>query len=426
MVTEEVLLSKTKKLIEAKLGWGDSRDWTNQDFLALSKKIQDEIQVPVSHVTLKRIWGKVRYDSLPNTFTLSTLVQFIGYENWRDFRAKNGAGAANGSTDSAANIEVTSSSSGRTGSFKPILILTGIIVGLGSFTWFIAGNEKLINFNDYSFDVRKTLSRGVPNSVIFNYEATHAPTDSVIIQQSWDTKRRTKVSKDRSTRTLIYYLPGYFEAKLVVADKIVKEQGILIESDGWLAAIDASPMPVYFRKEDVMVNGRMELSLDKIQSQNIRLTPQAPVVNYINVQDFGAIYSDNFVFETLLRNDYKEGSSVCQKTNIYLLCEGTAIGIPLCTMGCVSDMLFFFTGFSASGKQFDLSAFGVDFNNFINVKIESSNGKAKVFLNGKLSYAVDHEIVKSKIIGIDYVFQGTGSVDYVKLSNQKVTFEDTF
>ncbi len=423
MVTEEALLSKTKKLIETKLGWGDSRDWTNQDFLALSKKIQEEIEVPVSHVTLKRIWGKVRYDSLPNTFTLSTLVQFIGYENWRDFKVKNGSGTAN---VSIGQTEVTTSSFIRPKSFKPILILAGFIIVLGCSIWFIAGKEKQINFDDYSFSAKKTLTKGVPNSVIFDYEATQSPTDSVIIQQSWDVKRSTKVSKDLRQRTLIYYLPGYFEAKLVVADKIVKEQGILIESDGWLVAIDASPMPVYFKKEDVIANGRMALSIDKIQSQNIRLSPHAPVVSYLNVQDFGAIYSDNFVFETSLRNDYKEGSSVCQKTNIYLLCEGTAIGIPLCSIGCVSDMLFFFTGFSAPGKEFDLSAFGVDFNNFINVKIESSNGKAKVFLNGKLSYEVDHDIVSSKIIGIDFTFQGTGSVDYVKLSNQQVTFEDEF
>ena len=93
MLTDELLLAKAKKLIENKLGWGDSADWSNQDFISLSKKMQEEINVSVSHVTLKRIWGKVKYESLPNTYTLSTLVQFIGYENWRDFKVKNGNGA---------------------------------------------------------------------------------------------------------------------------------------------------------------------------------------------------------------------------------------------------------------------------------------------------------------------------------------------
>jgi hypothetical protein len=144
------------------------------------------------------------------------------------------------------------------------------------------------------------------------------------------------------------------------------------------------------------------------------------------VQEFGQIYTDNFIFETSLRNDYHEGSSVYQTTNIYLLCEGTAVGIPLCAKGCTSAINFFFTDFSVSGKEQDLSCFGVDFNNFVKLKIEARNGKASIFLNDKLCYEVDHGIITSKIIGIDFVFQGTGTVDYVKLSNSKVSFDDEF
>ena len=423
MITEEELISETKSQIEKKLGWGDSQDWTNQDFLALSKKIQDELQIAVSHVTLKRIWGKVKYTSLPNTFTLNTLVQFIGYENWRDFKVKNGGVAVVGGAGSPTPDKVP-----RPKGKKPMRPLVTLAIGLalGYFIWFGMGSKKEIDANDYSFHVKKTVGKGVPNSVIFDYDATKAPVDSVILQQSWDVKQRTKVSKDTHQRTLIYYLPGYFEAKLVVDEKIVKEQGILIPSDGWLAAIDASPMPVYFKKEDVMVNGQMALSVEKLNGQNIHLAPQPPLVGYLNVQDFGAIYSDDFVFETSLKNDYKEGAAICQKTNIYLLCEGMAVGIPLCTKGCVSDMSLFFTGFDAPGKQVDLSAFGVDFDDFVRVRIESTQGKAKIFLNDTLAYKIDRDIVRSKIIGIGFVFQGTGSVDYVKLENGKVKFEDGF
>ncbi|MEP7253869.1 MAG: hypothetical protein ABI683_15860, partial [Ginsengibacter sp.] len=89
MRNDDQLLLVAKKQIEEKLGWGNSVDWTNQDFIELSKKIFDEIEISISHVTLKRVWGKIKYDSLPNNYTLSTLVQFIGYENWRDFSVKN-------------------------------------------------------------------------------------------------------------------------------------------------------------------------------------------------------------------------------------------------------------------------------------------------------------------------------------------------
>ena len=54
--------------------------------------IFDQTGIALSHVTLKRIWGKVRYDSLPRTNTLNTIVRFLGYRNWREFRVNNASG----------------------------------------------------------------------------------------------------------------------------------------------------------------------------------------------------------------------------------------------------------------------------------------------------------------------------------------------
>ncbi|MDB5016358.1 MAG: hypothetical protein JWQ84_1190 [Mucilaginibacter sp.] len=103
MNTFQFLIEKTIKLYESNTGWGDSDEWTNQDFLILSEKIQERTGVALSYVTLKRIWGKVKYDSLPNTHTLNTLVQFSGYENWRDFRSQNGNGTASAITAKQVN-----------------------------------------------------------------------------------------------------------------------------------------------------------------------------------------------------------------------------------------------------------------------------------------------------------------------------------
>lgn len=416
MLTDEVLLSRAKKLVEAKLDWGDSSGWVNQDFIALSKKIQQETGATISHITLKRLWGKVRYEGLPQVYTLNTLVQFAGYQSWREFVVKSGGDVPTEEALPAPKKRQT----------KPILFAIILACLALSVILFIQGARRKINPADYSFSSHPTIKAGIPNSVVFDYDASKAPGDSVILQQSWDTHLRTKVSKESHQHTLIYYFPGYFNPKLIVDGQIVKEHGLLVKSDGWVTAFITKPMPIYFKNQDVMTDGKMALPLDKIKAQNISLTPQAPLLSYCNVQDFGEIYSDNFTFETSVRNDYKEGSSVCQLTNIYLLCEGTAICIPLCAKGCESALNFFFTNYKASGKEKDLSNFGVDFNNFIKVRVEAVNGKARIFLDNKLAFQVDQGIGKDKIIGIDYVFQGTGAVDYVRLSNQKVKFDDEF
>ena len=91
MQTDENLIRKVKKMFEEKTGWGNSDAWTNQDFLQLSELIRDQTGVTLSHVTLKRVWGKVKYESLPNTHTLNTLAQFLGYDTWRDLACKTHA-----------------------------------------------------------------------------------------------------------------------------------------------------------------------------------------------------------------------------------------------------------------------------------------------------------------------------------------------
>ena len=75
----------------------------------------------------------------------------------------------------------------------------------------------------------------------------------------------------------------------------------------------------------------------------------------------------------------------------------------------------FFAGTYISGKKKDLSAFGTDFNDFVNVKIESSGRERQRFiLTMSLTYEIDVK-KRAKIIGIYFAFEGTGSVDFVKL-----------
>lgn len=418
LYTEDYLLNEIKKIIEQKLGWGYSAAWVNQDYIALSKKIQQETGSAVSHMTLKRIWGKIKYEGLPQVYTLNTLSRFAGYESWREFTVRN---SKNDTGDTSGHL-----SENKSGLRTQLLIASATFCCIMIVLALIAGGRKKPNPEDFKFISHTTITGGIPNSVVFDYDAKNASEDSVIIQQSWDKSLRTVVSKEQHQHTLIYYYPGFFQPKLLVAGKIVKEHNLLIPSDGWMTAIMRSPVPVYFEKKEVIHDGYLALSADQIKSKNVQLNPDLLSVSYCNVKNFGPIYSDDFEFETSVRNDFREGSSVCQLTNIYLLCEGSAVHIPLCAKGCESALNFFFNDYAVSGKEKDLSAFGVNFSGFAHVKVHSFGGKALIYLDDKLIYTVDRGIMHSKIIGIDYVFQGTGSVDYTRLRNGKVIFDDEF
>ncbi len=424
MPAQEQLITELIKQYEAFTGWGDSSNWKNQDFINLSEKIREKTSASISHVTLKRIWGKVKYDSLPNSYTMDTLVQFLGYENFRVFGIQFIPVGKPGELHQPKPKPVKKS-------FRSMPYALGILTLVGILLVVIIASrtehpKPSIIPKDYIFSSKKVITSGLPNSVVFDFDASKSPYDSVAIQQSWDRHLRVNVSKNDRQHTSIYYFPDFYYAKLIVGGKIVKQHELLVKSDGWLPIVEKQPVPVYYEKKDAVADGKLSLSPEKIKERNIAMQPTPPYVVYTNVTDYGEIYSNDFTFETSVKNNYNEGAAACRLSTVYILCKGTAIWIPLSTKGCVSDLDMYFAGYEVSGKKHDLSAFGVDFEKYVPLKIVSHGGKAQIFIDNKPVYTVDKSISRAKIIGIVFRFQGTGSVDYVRLTNGKVNYDDEF
>lgn len=433
MESENLLIENLKNSISNQLGWGNHENWKNKDFEDLSEKIFEKTNVQLSAVTLKRIWGKLKYDSAPTVNTLNTLAQFVGYENWRDFRNQNMPISQHGSADPSPRNEQPELNANQPlikkinyGAIAALLIFIGVL-----FLSFITGKSvkrSKLSSDDFAFSSKKVITTGVPNSVIFEYDASKSPTDSVFIQQSWNKDLSTQVPKNQNQHTSIYYYPGYFKAKLVVGDKIMKEHDLFIQSNGWIPFVEQKPVPIYLDSNDLKKDGVMGLSIENIKSYNIQLQPNTPVVRYSNVRDFGSITSDEFVLETSIRSEYNIGVAVCQKVWVSILCEGSAITIPLSKKGCISENSLFVLGESISGKSNDLSGFGVDFDDFVVMKSVASRSQILFYVNNEIVYQVKNPLLNYKIVGIVYRFQGTGSVDYVKLSegSGKVVYQEDF
>ena len=430
---EEILKEHCRQLIEEKLGWGNCDRWTNQDFDHLTEKIYDSTGVSLSQTTLKRIWGKVKYDSEPAVTTLNTLAKFLDFENWRDFRQKQEELLEKAVPNQPPLPAPPEKIPGRKKRFyiaaAGVFILTLLaIISWNLFSSKAVGKSPGNTAGEYQFTSKKIVSSGLPNSVVFEYDATAAPDDSVYIQQSWDSRRRDRVSREQHLHSSIYYYPGFFNAKLIVDGRVVKEHPVFIRTDGWLSLAEQDPVPVYFKKEETIENGKMGLTVEKLKSQGIDMKPIAPIVFYGNIREFGDLKTDDLVFESALKNNFSEGSGICQKTEIRLLCEGSMISIPLSAHGCISENNLFCLGYLKKGNENDLSGFGVDFNGYVKVRLEIAGGHAKFFINEKMVYQVSHITMASRIKGIVFRFQGTGSVDWVRLSktNGEKVYDEEF
>ncbi len=281
-----------------------------------------------------------------------------------------------------------------------------------------AETTPLLNPADFSFNFRPVTS-GVPNSVVFTYDATAAPADdSVFLQQNWDSSRRFRIPREANVYTSIYYLPGFFKAKLVVGEQVVKTREVYIRSEGWVTAADRQPVPVYLPMAEVHKEGRLTVTPEVLQRLEVPLQPDPPKVIFTHVGALDGLFSDDFSFSTRLRHDYRAGTSACQRIRILLLLKDGAIIIPLSQPGCTADLRLYAGGRAVDGRTNDLSAFGVVSEDQWLQLAGTGNGDLLTFsLNGQVVLTLESQEAPKEFVGIRYEFMGPGSVDEVTFSN---------
>ncbi len=409
------------RIIEKQLGWGKASDWLSKDFERLNLLITEKTKTSLSHSTLKRIWGKVEYHHLPSMTTLDTLAQFAGFENWRNFTISHPE--VKNDTVPAADTSAVSPVRRRISGIS-ILVFAGVIL-LTSVLFFFTFHKNIAvaSSGDYKFSSR-LLSKGIPNSVVFDYDASAAPTDSVYIQQSWDPAYRTLVFKNGHQHTAVYYIPGFYQAKLVIGSKVVREHPLIIPTEDWLGLIYNQPVPVYLKSKDFLMDTLMRLPLAIIRSKNIPLDPQPPLIKFINVGNVTPVSLDSFSFSCQVKNEYRGGAAVCGLSFVELVTDGGPIIIPLAVKGCASELNLISIDEMISGKTADLSNFGTDVSDWVNVSCNSDGQKISYFVNGKLAYQCPYPKKKFHIVGMSYSFLGSGAVKKIRLfESEKLVYK---
>ena len=403
---ETTFLKICLQQIENKLGWGDSSTWHNDVFLELSEIIQEKTSVLLSPTTLKRVWGKVNYNSFPSISTLNALTQFIGFDNWRDFKVK-------------VKTKKPSFFQKKVVPYLSIIVPSAAILTLVFISFFsMTGVKRNITTVDYS-NIQfssQPITKGLPNSVVFNFNLGDIQSDSIYIQQFWDRTKTIKIKPQQTQATGIYYYPGYFRSKLLVDGKIIKEHDLFIKSEGWIGTIDYQPIPKFFFKEKV-ANGSLLLSKEAQKEITNIETPLTSSFHLID--DFGNVSGDNLSIQTKVKNVYNDKWAVCQTLRIVILGSKGAIIIPFSKSGCVSNINLMMNDFYLNGKENDLSAFGVDLSDFKNVSIDIKEKRVTVSVEGKVIYEGNYTESIGKFVGLRYRFLGSGEVEYLNIRSQK-------
>lgn len=401
-------LKKCRTLIEEKLTWGCSERWQNQDFENLSERIFEETRIQLSTSTLKRLWGKIPYDSTPNLGTLNALAQFAGYDNWRVFSSAQVTVLPK--TSKASFTDSLTQPHHLRFSVALCLFILLIPRSLSAF-WNYSPN---LQYNHISLS-SQLVTTGLPTTAFITYDVTGSNADSVFIQQNWDTHQRFKVDKHKYQWASTYYTPGVYPIQLVLNDSVVQNHNLIIETDGWLRMMDKKPIPLYFPKNQVKHPQSIGITVADLEQTKANFFQSVPWISLYKVEKTMAVPSQRFVMEASLRNTFGKGDGVCQQTKIALLgTKGTTI-LPLCTKGCVADLQVIVNNRVFDGHTEDLSGLGVDFNHWAEVRCEVKNHFMTVFINNKLAFSrpIEHNI--GTIVGTRIQFLGAGEVKRFEL-----------
>ena len=418
-----------RSLVEQKFLLGTNEGKLKQRELEyLGQIIEDKSNVKLSISTLKRLWRN-DLNQLPHPSTLDALVSLLDFKDWQEFKKAN-AGTEKSSSDAREKAKRA---------FPPLpVIVIGLAVLLTATLILLQGFNKkdasVVVKGEVSFSADKTVSSGVPNTVMFHYDVSAVQADSFFIQQSWNPRDRVKVDPSNNYYSATYYTPGFHFARIMANDSILKFVNVHIKSDGWLPLV----------KYDLREKRHFYLDADAIRSEGMlkvdqNILEKATVdvrkdffMRYYNVRDFEEVTSNNFDLETRLRCLKLSGAVTpaipCPQMELMLITEENVFFVPLTTKGCISELELLIGDVYKGGKDNDLSALGTDPYSWQTLRIKNENKHTSIFLNGspvhQLEYTKDFGDIKGMIV----TFTGPGAIDFVRIKNihGQTVYEDEF
>jgi hypothetical protein len=421
-----IILYRT--LIEKKFMLGNGEGKLKQrDIEYLCNLIEEKSQIKLSISTLKRLW-RSDVQQLPHPTTLDALVSVLDFKDWQDFKNQNALQPATEDLQKGYRYKISIRP-------LPIYISLGAIVLLVGF-FVIQGfnrQNRVVVTKAIVFTADKTVTSGVPNTVIFNYDLSGVRADSFFIQQSWNPRDKVRIDPEKNYYSATYYTPGFHFARIMANDSILKFQNVHIKTDGWLPLVKydlREKKHIYLDASAIESDGVIRTTPELLQKANVDVAEDF-YLRYYNVRDFEGIDANNFDLETRLKCDkltFGGHTTPCPSMEVMIITEQGIFFIPVTTKGCVGELELSVGEVYKRGKDNDLSAFGADVYSWQKLKIKNENKKVSIMLNDSLIHALQYQKDFGRIKGIIYTFTGPGSVDFLRFKNVKgeMVFVDEF
>lgn len=402
-------LDALTRQIEANLEWGDRQSWTNKDFTTLSESIFQKTGKQISVTTLKRIWGRAQLVATPSQATLDIMAEFADFQDWRSFEK---------AFSSPEPKPRRSHRFALVGGVTFLALFVLVMLGISSFQ---SQEEKPVHLEGrmtepetIKFEHEK-IAVGYPNTVYFRYNIGDTSYDSIQIQQSWDQSRRITLDKSKGLVSSTYYAAGYYSTKLLVNDQILVEKDLYIPTQGWQAMIGGN-VPQLIYPKPAQYQGGESISLTTSVLSEMNQHPGSSLW-LSNLLPDPSIKSTQLDLETEFRMTATE-KSICQNMWIVVTGSKDVFRFQLSIPGCVGDLMFFLNMEMVSGRNKDLSAFGISPDQWTNFKLKVRDLQLIASINDEPVFAHELSDDIGLIGGVQYIFEGLGEIRMLDIKDK--------
>ena len=397
-----------KKRIEEKLRLENGNGSLKQrDLEYLADCIEEKSGIKLSLSTLKRLW-KEDYDQTPHPSTLQALISLLGYKDWQDFKLQE-------TIETASPVLKKKKHTVSRWLVWPVLAAVPVLIWLIAFR---SGKSQPAISGTFTFTGNKTISQGVPNTVIFNYDVTNLEADSFFFQQSWNDQERVLLDREGHYYSNIYYYPGFHKAKLIANDSILTRFPVHITTDGWLPLVTYSykdAIPVYVHPDKAISDGALHITREELAADKVNIDKDY-LLGYYNIREFENTFSDNFELDTRIVCD-SSSTLPCPGFELVIVCEAHIFLVRMMGKGCERDIAVKMGEVYRDGINNDLSAFGRNLYQWQRLQVKVSDKTATIYLAEEPVYTVTFKEDFGKVVGLVYNFSGNGAVDFVRLKN---------
>ncbi|RFS13565.1 hypothetical protein [Emticicia sp. C21] len=413
---DEELLETLKKEVAQKAGLGRVENWTQKDYEFLIFFIEEKSGVKISLTTIKRIWRN-EYNRLPHIATLDALSQIAHNKDWLSLKLestrlvdeKNSVHPAkNNHNDSSQFIGKLKQN------FTYAWIIAGValILSVGFFAFKDRLLKKQANLSAIQFSAKTSVNNSVPNTVVFTYNVDSVDARKFYIQQSWDRRRRVEVDKSNHQLTDIYYLPGYYMAKLIADDSTIREIPVHIKTNDWVVAahqntIENKILPT----QEWLPGGIVGVGKEVLINNKIEVT-EPFMLTFHNSRDF-EIDGNNFEFSSDIKMD--STGIVCPAAALLIKGKHEYMYINLGAKGCESEIKMSIAERKFDGKNMDLTTFGTQIYTWQNVRVTNKNQAISIELNGKEIFKTTYTKPLGELKEVGFIFKGNGIIKQTKV-----------